>query len=54
MFKETLVAKLESEPRCLYLQTLHTVLASWVLAKMQEMDIRVIAVQLPLPSKSSL
>ena len=54
MFKETLMAKLESEPRCLYLQTPHTVLASWVLAKMQEMDIRVIAVQLPLPSKSSL
>jgi len=53
MFKETLVAKLESEPR-LYSQTPHTVLASWVLAKMQEMDIRVMAVQLPLPSKSSL
>ena len=48
------MSKLESEPRCLYSQTPHAVLASWVLAKMQEMGIRVMAMQLQLPSKSSL
>ena len=54
MFKVTLVAKPESEPRCQQPQTPHALLTSWILAKMEKMNIRVTAVQLPLPSKSVL